>query len=93
MFPDSKIMNKYRCGSTKIADMLTRAVAEQITSDLKEELLLTRWYGLARDGSSNKDDKFLPILVRQVDKDSGLIATSLLDMPNINSGPTAQHDV
>ena len=93
MFPDSKIMNKYRFGSTKIADMLTRAVAEQITSDLKEELLLTRWYGLARDGSSNKDDKFLPILVRQVDKDSGLIATSLLDMQNINSGPTAQHGV
>ena len=70
--------------------MLTGAVAKQITSDLKKELLLTRWYGLATDGTSDEDDKFLPILVRYIDKDSGLIATSLLDMPNINSGSTAQ---
>ena len=63
--------------------MLTGAVAKQINSDLKEELLLTRWYGLAIDGSSDKDDKFSPVLVRQVDKDSRLTVTSLLDIPNI----------
>ena len=51
---------------------------------------MTRWYRLATDGSSDKDDKFLPILVRQADKVSGLIVTSLLDMPNITSGSTAQ---
>ena len=78
MFPDSKIVNKYQCGCTKTADRLTRAVAEQITSNLKEELLLTWWYGLATDGSSNKDDKLLPVLAGHVYKDSGLIATSLL---------------
>ena len=33
---------------------------------------------------------FWPILVRHVDKDSKLIGTSLLDMPNINNGSTAQ---
>ena len=33
---------------------------------------------------------FFPVLVRHVDKDSGLIATSLLDMPNINCGSMAQ---
>ena len=70
--------------------MLTGAVAKQITSDLNEVLLLTRWYGLATDGTSNEHDKFLTVLVRYVDKDSGLIASSLLDMPNINSGSTAQ---
>ena len=90
MFPGSKIVNKYRCGHTKTTHMLTGAVAKQITSNLKKELLLTRWYGLATDGTSDEDDKFLPILVRYIDKDSGLIATSLLDMPNINSGSTAQ---
>ena len=90
MFPDSKIVNKYRCGYTKTTLMLTGAVANRITRDLKEELLLTRRYGLATDGSSDEDDKFLPVLVRHVDKDSGLIATSLLNMPNINSGSTAQ---
>ena len=68
----------------------SRAVAKQITSELKEELLLTRWYRLVTDGSSDKDDKFLPILVRKADKVSGLIVTSLLDMPNITSGSTAQ---
>ena len=83
-------MNKYRSGRTKTTHMLTGAVAKQITSDLKKELLLTRWYGLATDGSSDEDDKFLHVLVRHTDTDSGLIATSLLEMPNINSDSTAQ---
>ena len=39
---------------------------------------------------SYEDDKFLPVLVRYVDKDSGLMAASLLDMANINSGLTVQ---
>ena len=51
---------------------------------------MTRWYGLATDGSSDKDDKFLPVLVRHVDKDSGLTAIALLDMPNTESESTAQ---
>ena len=51
---------------------------------------MTRWYGLATDGTSDEDDKSLPVLVRYVDKYSGMIATSLLDMPNINSGSAAQ---
>ena len=33
---------------------------------------------------------FLPVLARHVRKVSGLIETSLLDVPNINSGSTAQ---
>ena len=43
MFPDSRIVNKYRCGLTNATQMLTGAVAKQITSNLKEELLLIRW--------------------------------------------------
>ena len=70
--------------------MLAGAVSKQITSNLKEELLLTPWYGLVTDGSSDEDDKLLPVSVRHNDKDSGLIATSLLDIPNINSDSTAQ---
>ena len=89
MFPDPKILNKYQCGCTKATHMLTRAVAKQVTSNLEKELLLTHWYGLATDGTNDGDDKFLAVIVRYVDKDSGLIAT-LLDMPNINSGSAAQ---
>ena len=60
MFPDSKIVNKYRCSCTNTTHILTGAVAKQITSDLKEVLLLTRWYGLATDGSSDQDDQIFP---------------------------------
>ena len=63
--------------------MLTGAVAKQITGHLKE-LLLTCWYELGTDRTSDEDDKFWPIFVRYVAKYSGLIATSLLDMPNIS---------
>lgn len=90
MFPDSKIANKYSCGRTKTSHILTGAVAKDIVSDLKEELSSTRWYGLATDGSSDEDDKYLPILARHIGSKSGLVETSLLDMPDINSGSTAQ---
>ena len=70
--------------------MVTGAVAKQVTSDLKEQLLLSHQYRLAADGTSDKGDKFLLVLVKYVDKDSGLIATSLTEMPNIKSGSTAQ---
>ena len=70
--------------------MPTGATAKQITSNQKEELLLTCQCGLALDGNSDEDDKFLSILVRHVSKHLGLIATSLLDMANINSGSTTQ---
>ena len=63
---------------------------KKIIRDPKEELLLTPWYGLATDGSSDEGDKHLPLSVRHIDKDSGLIAASLLDIPNINSSSTAQ---
>ena len=52
-FPDSKILNKYRCGRTKTTHMLTGKVAKQFTSKLKEDLLLTRWNELATDGTSD----------------------------------------
>ena len=67
--------------------MLTGAAAKQITNDLKEELLLTRAYRLATDQTSDEDDKFLSFLVRcYIDKDSGVIATSLLVVRNRASG-------
>ena len=74
----------------KTTHMLPGAIANQVTGDLKEELLLTRWYGLATYTTSNENGKCLPVIVRYVDKDSGLIATSLLDMQNINSNSKAQ---
>ena len=57
--------------------------------DIKEEII-AHWFGLATDGSSDEDDKFLPILIRHIGKDSGLVETSFLDMPDINSCSTAE---
>ena len=37
----------------KTTHRLTGAVAKQITRKLKQELMLTHWYGLATDGSSD----------------------------------------
>ena len=51
---------------------------------------MTRWYGLTTDGTNDEDDKFLPVLVKYVDKDLRMIVTSLLDMPNISSDSTPQ---
>ena len=90
IFPGSKIVNKYRCGRTNTTHMLAGAVSRQITGDLNQELLFTPWWGLATHGSSDEDDKLLPVSVKHVDNDSGLIATSLLDIPNTNSGSTVQ---
>ena len=75
--------------------MLAGAVSKQITCNLKEELLLTPCYRSATDGSSDEDDNVLPVSVRHVGKESGLIAASLLNIPNISSGSTLQqmHDV
>ena len=93
MFSDSKIVSKHRCGLMKTTHMLTGALAKQITSNLKEELLLTCWYKLP---NCDEDDKFFSVLGGQVDKDSGLIAKSLLNIPDdINSGsiPHQMRDV
>ena len=49
---------------------------------------MTRWYGLATDGSDDENDKFLPVLLKHLDKDSGLIGRSLLEISNINNGST-----
>ena len=76
MFSDSKKVKKYQFGHTKTTHKLIGAIAKQITINLKEELLLTPCYGLATQESS--------------DKDLGLTETSLFDIPNINSGSTAQ---
>ena len=74
----------------KTTHMVIGAVAKQITSDLKGAIVDSLWYGLATGGISDVDDKLLLVLLTHVDKHSGLIVTSLLDMPNINSGLTAQ---
>ena len=41
--------------------MVTEAVAKPITSNLKEAVVDSLWYGLATDGSSGADDKLLPV--------------------------------
>ena len=90
MFSDSQIASKYKCGRTKTSHILTGTVAKNLMKDIKEEIIAAHWFGLATDGSSDENDKFLPILIRHIGKDSDLVETSLLDMPDINSCSTAE---
>ena len=89
MFPDSKIESKYKYGRAKTSHILTGTVAKNVMKDIKEDIIAEHWFGLAAHGSS-EDDKFLPVLIRHIGKDSGLVETSLLDMPDINSCSTAE---
>ena len=86
MLPDSKIAKKR--SQTKTIHILSRAVAKLSIFDLKSALSssdLYKWFGLATDGSSDDNDKFLPILVRHF-ATNGLVTTSLIDMPDIDKG-------
>ena len=89
MFPDSQIASMYKCGRTKTSHIFTGTVAKNVMKDIKEEII-AHWFGLATDGSSDEDDKFLPILIRHIEKDSGCIKTSLLNKSDINSCSTAE---
>ena len=62
MFSDSKIVNKDNtCDHTKATHMLTRALSEQITSDLRRAVVDSLVW-ISRDERSDKDNKFLPVL-------------------------------
>ena len=63
MFSDSKIAKKYSCRQTKTTHILSGAVAKESISDLKSTSDLYKWFGLATDGSSDENDKFLPIIL------------------------------
>jgi len=92
MFPDSKIAQKYACGRTKTTHILSGAVAKESVGKLKAPLnepSLNKWFGIATDGSSDENDKFLSILIRHFAED-GFVTTSLLDMPDIDKGSDAK---
>ena len=36
--------------------------------DIKQEIIAARWFGLAKDGSGDEDDKFLPIFTEHIGK-------------------------
>ncbi|XP_014672569.1 PREDICTED: uncharacterized protein LOC106813037 [Priapulus caudatus] len=42
-------------------------------------------FSQATDGSSDEEDKFFPVLITHEDQTTGLITTSFLDMPVVNS--------
>ncbi|XP_033113732.1 uncharacterized protein LOC117114233 [Anneissia japonica] len=92
MFPGSEIAQKYSCGRTKGTHIVCMLALELI-SQIKREVAETAMYLLATDRrSSDEEDTFFPVLITHEDKTTGLITTSLLDMPMENeaSGKTLQ---
>ena len=98
MFPDSKIAGSLACGRTKSTHILqtiaTESVKEAtstiaITVPAKEQHdVLSPWFSLATDGSSDVDDKYFPVLVTHWHT-SGEVVTSFVDMPIVNQADAA----
>ena len=88
MFQESKIAAKCKSKRTNTTHVLTGAVVKSNIEELPKYLQST-WYETATDGSSDKTDKHLPVLVRYELPDS-FIQTSLLDMSDINVGSDAK---
>ena len=88
MFQESKMAAKYKSKRTNTTHLLTGAVVKNNIEELPKYLQST-CYRIATDGSSDKTDKYLPVLVRYELPDS-FIQTSLLDMSDINVGSDAQ---
>jgi len=85
MFPDSAIARQYACARTK-ATHVTYAIAGHSVEQIKKEIGHgNKMFSLATDGSSDEEDKFFPILITHEDQTTGLITTSFLDMPGVNS--------
>ena len=68
--------------------MLSGTVAKEYISDLNSTLSysdLYKWFVFATDGSSDENDKFLHILIRNF-ATNGLVTTSLIDIYDIDKG-------
>ena len=61
------------------------AVADNSINTIKKEVAVPKlMFSLATDGSSDKEDKFFPVLITYEDKAIGMITTAFLDMPVVN---------
>ena len=78
MFPDSEIARQFSCGRTK-AMHITYAIGSDTVDAVKQHVAKPKLlYSLATDGSSDEEDKFLPILISHEDP-AGLITTWFID--------------
>ena len=95
MFPHSKVANiptNTKAVALKPPILLTGSVPKPLNDDLNNcpQPSGMDWLQIE---AVMRMLIFCKILVRHIGKVSGLIETSLLDMPNINTGPTAQQNV
>ena len=88
MFPDSKI-TKNSCGRTKTTNVLSGAVAKESFSRRKSSDLY-KWFGFATGGTSDENDKFLPMLIRHF-ASNGLYWTCLILTRSLNCRSCFKH--
>ena len=92
MFPDSKI-TKNSCGQTKTTNVLSGAVAKESFSHRKSSDLC-KWFGFATGGTSDENDKFLPMLIRHFARhfaSNGLYWTCLILTRSLNCRSCFKH--
>ena len=86
VFPDSKIVSKYHCASTKTTCMLNEAVAPMLIEDLLNSMK-AHPFSLSVDGSNDLDlEKMNPVTIRLYDVTYNKIVTRFLDMCTSSSG-------
>ena len=78
MFPDSQIANKFTCGHTKAASLISYC-ANEITDSISSTVQ-NKPYSISTDGSNSGADKMYPIVIRYVGGD-GLVNMALLSVP------------
>ena len=81
MFPDSKIAKEYACAHTKVAALITHALAPASVIEACQKLPFTI---LCDGGNDNFEKKYFGIMVRFWSKEINKIVTRFLDAPIVN---------
>ena len=90
MFPDSKIAAEFACARTKIAALITHALAPAANEPVLTALLTQPFTILCNGGNDNFEKKYFGIMVRFWDEQIRKVGTRFLDAPvcNIATGET-----
>ena len=86
MFPDSEIAKKYGCARTK-----TTAIIGEMANTSKQglvDLLKTKPYSIATDGSNDDNSQLYPIVATVFDDKTSCVESYLLAVPNLEGACT-----
>lgn len=84
MFPDSKIAKEYACARTKVAALITHALAPAVNGPVIKTCQEQRFTIMCDGGNDNFEKKYFGIMVRFWSKELNKIVIRFLDAPVVN---------